>query len=289
MKPVPIMSKQPIVIRKPPRPEPEPIDDIWVLRSEVDTNTSNKVTVSSSASTSHHQKQTAAKGPSSSGLQTQPDNVPVTGVVIAQPRVLTPQPYIFSTPMSIVSSTTPANSVGGASTMADNFAGQMSGKYHPSSNMPIGLNPPNFPVNQPHLISPTTENPPGMFHRRPEVSTVTGVCNSSGPPSKQLPPEPRPPPPPPPPRLTPVAYSTSSKSSSNASVPAASSSSSSMSNNTSSGSSNASSSNTIGSGHHRAENPIIAQNRLQPGNHGPAFHESPDEGYHEDDGGSETM
>ena len=38
-----------------------------------------------------------------------------------------------------------------------------------------------------------------------------------------------------------------------------------------------------------AENPIIAQNRLQPGNHGPAFHESPDEGYHEDDGGSETM
>ena len=190
MKPVPIISKQPIVIRKPPRQDPEPVDDIWVLRSEVDTSTSNKVTVTSNSSTTHHQKQTGAKGASSSGLQ---DNIPVTGVVIAQPRVLTPQPYIFSTPMSIVSSTTPANNAGGASTMADNLAGQMSGKYHPSSNMPIGLNPSNFPVNQPHLISPTAENPPGVFHRLPQVSTVTGVYNSSGPPSKQLPPEPRPP------------------------------------------------------------------------------------------------
>jgi hypothetical protein len=65
-----------------------------------------------------------------------------------------------------------------------------------------------------------------------------------------------------------------------------------MANNTSSGSSNASSSNTIGtSGQHnnRAENPTVAQNRLQLGNQGPAFHESPDEGYHEDEGGSETM
>merc|ERR1719273_887565 len=95
MKPTPILSKQPIVIRKPPRQDPEPKDDIWVLRSEVDTNTSNKVTVSSNSSTSHHQKQTAVKVPSSSGLQTQQDNIPVTGVVIAQPRVLTPQPYIF--------------------------------------------------------------------------------------------------------------------------------------------------------------------------------------------------
>ena len=62
-----------------------------------------------------------------------------------------------------------------------------------------------------------------------------------------------------------------------------------MSNNTSSGSSNASSSNTSGAAQPRAENPAIAQNRLQAGPQGPAFHESPDEGYHEDEGGSETM
>ena len=51
MKPTPILSKQPIVIRKPPRQDPEPKDDIWVLRSDVESKTSNHTTISSNSST----------------------------------------------------------------------------------------------------------------------------------------------------------------------------------------------------------------------------------------------
>ena len=282
MKPAPILSKQPIVIRKPPRQEPETNDDIWVLRSEVEAKTSNKASVSSSSTTNHQQIITTKN----IGTKVLNDNIPVTGVVIAQPRVLTPQPYIFSTPMSIVSATSSTKL--GAVNTANNPSIQNTGMHKLNNALPIGLNPSNFPVSQSLLISPTSVHPSGSFQHISSSSAIAGNFSSSGPPSGTLPPEPRPPPPPPPPRLTPVAYSTSSKSASS-SVPVSSISSSSMSNNTSSGSSNASSSNTVGASHQRAENPIIAQNRLQPGNQGPAFHESPDEGYHEDEGGSETM
>jgi hypothetical protein len=258
------------------------MDDIWVLRSEVDAKTCNKPSVSSNSTTNHPQQQVITT--KNMGTKVNPllnDNIPVTGVVIAQPRVLTPQPYIFSTPMSIVSATASTN-------MSNNHSIQNTGKHTLNNTIPIGLNPSNFPVSQSHLISPTSVNPSGAFQHISSSSAMAGHFSTSGPPSGTLPPEPRPPPPPPPPRLTPVAYSTCSKSASS-SVPVSSISSSSMSNNTSSGSSNASSSNTIGASQQRAENPIIAQNRLQPRNQGPAFHESPDEGYHEDEGGSETM
>ena len=285
MKPTPILSKQPIVIRKPPRQDSEPKDDIWVLRSEVEAKTSNKTTVSSNSTTNLQQQSMINKNMGSkSNAQMTSDNVPVTGVVIAQPRVLTPQPYIFSTPMSIVSASSSAKL--GQLSVTNNLSEQVPGKHILKNVQPIGLNPSNFPVSQSHLISPTSINPSGPFQHASSNSSTQGNYSPSGPPTGKLPPEPRPPPPPPPPRLTPVVYSSSSKSTPS-SQPT--SSTSSMSNNTSSGSSNASSSNAIGANQQRAENPAVAQNRLQPGNQGPAFHESPDEGYHEDEGGSETM
>ena len=286
MKPTPILSKQPIVIRKPPRQDPEPIDDIWVLRSDVETKTSNKTSASTNSSISQQQPGINKSIGSKANQPVSNDNVPVTGVVIAQPRVLTPQPYIFSTPMSIVSASPSAKL--GSLTVANNIPNQHTEKQILKNIKPIGLNPSNFPVNQPHLISPTSMNPSGPFQHAPSTSTIQASYSSGGPPTGKLPPEPRPPPPPPPPRLTPVVYSSSSKSTPS-SKPSSSLSSSSMSNNTSSGSSNASSSNTSGAAQPRAENPAIAQNRLQAGPQGPAFHESPDEGYHEDEGGSETM
>ena len=287
MKPTPILSKQPIVIRKPPRQDPEPKDDIWVLRSEVEAKSSNKTTVSSSSITNLQPQSMISKNVGSkSNLQISSDNVPVTGVVIAQPRVLTPQQYIFSTPMSIVSASSSAKL--GPLTVTNNLPEQVPGQHIPKNVKPIGLNPSNFPVSQSHLISPTSLNPSGSFQHAPANSTIQENYSSTGAPTGKLPPEPRPPPPPPPPRLTPVVYSSSSKSTPS-SKPTSSTSSSSMSNNTSSGSSNASSSNASGANQQRAENPAVAQNRLQPGNQGPAFHESPDEGYHEDEGGSETM
>lgn len=287
MKPTPILAKQPIVIRKPPRQEPEPKDDIWVLRSEVETKTTNKQTTSSNSITNQQQPQ-LNNNVGINGNKLLNENSPVTGMVMAQPRGLPPQPYIFSTPMSIVSATSTANQAG--TNITNNpCVVPINENNHPNNiSIPMGLNPANFPATQPHLISPTSPNPSVTF---PHISSVTSVPVSytlAGPPSGKLPPEPRPPPPPPPPRLTPVSYATASKSASS-SVPASSISSSSMSNNTSSGSSNASSSNAIGGSQHRAENPTVAQNRLHPGNQGPAFHESPDEGYHEDEGGSETM
>ena len=292
MKPTPILSKQPLIMRKPIRQDPEPKDDIWVLRSEVEANaTGTHVSVSSNANSNQPHKELISKsiGPTN-------EDVPVTGVVIAQPRVLIPQPYIFSTPMSVISST-PSTTIG-QTPVVNNLLLQASSQ--PKS--PIPIVPSNFPISQSHLISPSAINAPsGMLDAKQSIVTgirmeETSISHSfCGPPSGRLPPEPRPPPPPPPPRLTPVASSSSSKSSS---VPvASSSSSSSMANNTSSsGSSNASSSNTMGGTcntqpHNRIETPNpVAQNRLHLQNqNGPAFHESPDEGYHEDEGGSETM
>ena len=282
MKPTPILSKQPIVIRKPPRQDPEPKDDIWVLRSDVESKNSNHTKVSSNSSTNMPQSDVINRNMGSKVNQSvSNDNIPITGVVIAQP-----QPYIFSTPMSIVSATPSAKlgPFGGT----NNHPEKNIGNHILKNVKPIGLNPSNFPVSQSHLISPSSINSSGPFQHVSSASTIQNSYSQAGPPTGKLPPEPRPPPPPPPPRLTPVVYSSSSKSTPS-SKPSSSLSSSSMSNNTSSGSSNASSSNTSGANQPRAENPAVAQNRLQAGNQGPAFHESPDEGYHEDEGGSETM
>ena len=78
MKPTPILSKQPIVIRKPPRQDPEPIDDIWVLRSDVETKTSNKTSASTNSSISQQQPGMNKIIGSKANQPVSNDNIPVT-------------------------------------------------------------------------------------------------------------------------------------------------------------------------------------------------------------------